>query len=171
MVTIEEILPADFSTLDAIGKLRLDVWREEATVDESLFPQNRWLESWDEVGRHWVAREHGEMVGAARLTFHLTLSDNPDGYLWLREKKTVPVPAAHFCKLVVLSKARGKGVGKQLNEIRLQAAREMGARSILVTASEKNARLLVPLGFTDTGIRETFPNRPGFPFRALQCLL
>jgi hypothetical protein len=44
----------------------------------------------------------------------------------------------------------------------------MGARSILVTASEKNNRLLLALGFTDTGIRESFPNRPGFPFRALQ---
>lgn len=139
-------------------------------MEESLFPEGTWIEPLDRVARHWIALDDRGLVGAGRLTLHHSLPDNPDGYLWIRSGLTVPLPAAHFCKLIVLKRARGLGVGKELNRLRLEAARAMGAKSILVTASDANARLLTAVGFTDTGVHETFPNRPEFPFRALQYL-
>jgi predicted GNAT family N-acyltransferase len=170
MIVVEEI--PDSKLLDLVGRLRVEVWRDEGTLNEALFPQGSWIEPMDHRSRHWVARnESGELVAAARLSVHATLEDNPDGYLWKRAGREVPLPAAHFCKLVVRKDARGHGLGRKLNEIRLQASREMGAKSILVTASAKNSRLLLPLGFKDTGIFEVFENRPGFPFHALECIL
>jgi ribosomal protein S18 acetylase RimI-like enzyme len=166
---IHELPPG--SSLDEIGQFRLQVWRGETEVNEALFPENVWIEPLDHVARHWVARDEEGLLGAARLTLHDTLEDNPDGYLWLRAGRPAPTPAAHLCKLVVHARARGKGIGSQLNALRIAAARSMGARSVLVTASAQNARLLQSLGFVDTGIREVFDNRPRFPFHALELIL
>jgi hypothetical protein len=47
----------------------------------------------------------------------------------------------------------------------------MGARSVTVTASAENARLLQRQGFVDTGIVTLFENRPEVPFLALELLL
>jgi ribosomal protein S18 acetylase RimI-like enzyme len=167
---MSEIVEVPFEGMarELIGKFRLEVWRLETRVDESLFPDGEWIEALDLSARHWAARIDGKLVGAARLTIHSTLADNPDGYLWIRNHLSAPAPVGHLCKLVVSREARGLGIGRKLNEIRIQAAREMGAKSIIVTASDRNAQLLEKSGFFDTGIRETFPNRPEFPFRGLQ---
>lgn len=170
-VSVVEVSPNDSARMDEIGLLRLAVWREETAVEETLFPDGRWIEPLDAAARHWIALDDHVVVGAARLTLHSSLEDNPDGYLWLRAGREVPVPAAHLCKLVVLRSARGAGIGRRLNQLRIDAARAMGAKSILVTASETNSRLLLDMGFTDTGVRETFANRPGYSFRALQRVL
>jgi hypothetical protein len=47
----------------------------------------------------------------------------------------------------------------------------MGARSIMVTASEANAVLLRRLGFYDIGKVVYFEDRPGIAFHALQLNL
>ncbi len=165
-----EIPNSDKSVLDQIGKFRLEVWREETAVNEELFPNRIWLEPLDYVARHWVLHENSKLVAAARLTFHHTLEDNPDGYLWIKQGLSVPLPVVHFCKLVVHKSVRGQGIGTIFNTVRIKAAQEWGAKSIILTASEKNTRLLLSMGFMDTGIRESFPNRPGFTFKGLQYL-
>ncbi len=167
---IEETESKDKESMEELGRFRLEVWRDETIVNEALFLNGVWLESLDFQARHWVAKDSHGLVGAARLTVHDTLASNPDGYLFERAGKIIPAPVAHLCKLVVHERARGKGLGSQLNKIRVDAARMMGARSIVVTASEINSRLLSQLGFADTGIRESFPNRPGFEFRAMQLV-
>lgn len=166
-----EVSASDQIRLGEIGRFRLEVWRQETAVNEALFPKGEWIEALDTVARHWIFVDDLGLVAAARLTIHQTLNDNPDGYLWARAGRSVPLPAGHFCKLVVAKRARGRGLGKRLNATRIEAARASGAKSILVTASEANCRLLLTQGFTDTGIREIFANRPTFEFRALQCLL
>ncbi len=160
-IQIEELSPTSQEGLEAIGRFRLEVWRQETGVNESLFPSGVWLEPIDQGARHWVARDPEGMVASARLSVHDKLLENPDGYLFERAKIEVPLPAAHLCKLVVHERARGKGLATQLNKIRIEAAKRMVAKSILVTASEANSRLLHRLGFLDDGIRETFKNRPG----------
>lgn len=165
---MEEILATDSLRLNEIGKFRLEVWREETEVNESLFPDGIWIEPLDYEARHWIVRDAEGIVASARLTIHPTLAENPDGYLLIRASMSAPIPAAHLCKLVVHKRARGNGVGDQLNKVRIDAAKKMGAKSIIVTASEGNSRLLHRVGFTDTGIRETFPNRPGFEFKAMR---
>ncbi len=167
---VHEVSKHDLQNLEQIGRLRFEVWRAETRVDESQFPNGVWLEPLDYQARHWLAFDGDDLIGSARLSMHATLEDNPDGYLWLRHERTLPLPSAHFCKLVVSSKARGMGLGREFNRVRIEAAREEGAKSILVTASDANARLLLSMGFTETGVIESFSNRPGFMFRALQLV-
>ncbi len=167
---VHEVSNGDLPQLERIGRLRLDVWRAETKVDEAQFEGGVWLEPLDYRARHWIATDGNVLIASGRLTMHATLEDNPDGYLWRRHERTVPLPAAHFCKLVVSSKARGMGLGREFNRVRIEAARGDGAKSILVTASDANARLLLSMGFTDTGVVESFSNRPGFMFRALQLV-
>ncbi len=167
-IQILEILSPDQSQLEAIGRFRLEVWRSETTVDESLFPTGAWVEPLDYQARHWIAKDSIGVVGSARLTFHDSVSENPDGYLFQRANIEVPLPSAHFCKLVVHRRARGKGIASRLNQLRVSAAREAGAKSILVTASAANGRLLSELGFVDSQVRETFPNRPQVEFMAMK---
>ena len=57
---------------------------------------------------------------------------------------------------------------QSLNAVRVDAAKAMGAASVMVTASEGNARLLLKLGFVDIGETISFDDRPGVVFRALQ---
>jgi GNAT superfamily N-acetyltransferase len=169
-LSILEIPSSDTSIMKEIGALRLEVWRGETTVNESLFPTGLWIEPLDSLARHWIARAESKIIAAARLTVHLTLEENPDGPWWIEHGLQVPLPVANFCKLVVHKNYRGRGLGHAFDRIRLEAAREMGARSIIVTASEKNSKLLMELGFEDTGVRGFFPNRPTFEFRGLQFL-
>lgn len=99
--TLSEIPATDALRLAEIGRLRLEVWRSETTVDEAQFPRDEWIEPLDARARHWIACRDGVLVAAARLTVHAELDDNPDGYLWRRANLEVPTPAAHLCKLVV----------------------------------------------------------------------
>lgn len=167
-IVVEEIENNKIELLREVGRLRLEVWRGETDVNESLFPDDLWLEPLDFIARHWAVRDRLGIVASARLTIHDVLSENPDGYLFERAKISVPVPAGHLCKLVVHKRARGRGLATELNRVRIEAAKEMGAKSIIVTASDSNSRLLERVGFVDTGIREYFPNRPGYEFKAMQ---
>lgn len=181
---ISEVSSHDRDIIDRIGRFRYDLWCAETEVNHSLFPERKWIEDIDYQARHWVVFEiqsdleepdshTAPILGVARLTVHENLADNPDGYLWIKNdiRARCPTPTAHLCKLSVSALARGMGIGQKLSEIRLKAAKEMGANSVIVTASEKNARILQKLGFRDTGIREVFPNRPNFEFIAMDLLL
>ena len=169
--SIREISNQDEEMLLKIGKFRFQLWNEETKVNHDMFPTGIWLEKIDQTCRHWIVvnEETQELIGVARLSLHETLEDNPDGYLWIKHnmEHRVPAPVGHLCKLSVAKTARGYGIGRKLSEIRIEAARDVGAKSIIVTASPQNARLLASLGFQDTGIREIFPNRPQFEFYAM----
>jgi predicted GNAT family N-acyltransferase len=167
---ILKISNQDEASMDLIGILRLDVWKQETAVDEKQFPNGRWLEPLDQVAQHWIATINGIIVGAARLSMHATLAENPDGYLWVKRGFTLPEPVGHFCKLVVKKEARGFGIGRHLNAVRIKQAKEVGAKSIIVTASDQNTLILKKMGFLDTGIKETFSNRPEMSFNGLQLV-
>jgi predicted GNAT family N-acyltransferase len=127
----------------------------------------------DPVGRHWIVRnENNEIIAAARMTLHDSLDDGyRDVQLWKRSGKYLPLPTVDLGRLVVLYSYRGRGIAQMLNVVRIEAARQMQAKSIMVTASEGNARLLRKLGFEDIGETIFFSDRPGTLFIALQLNL
>merc|ERR1711988_102809 len=97
---------------------------------------------------HWVIEdEEGKLVGAARMIMHNDLVEggSADTVLWVG--RGLPLPTATFSRTVVLKEHRGKGLGMVLNKAMFEAAREAGAASIIVSASEVNARILLRLGF------------------------
>lgn len=155
--------------LEAIGRLRYDVWLAEGAMNTALFPGKCFLDHLDPSARHWTVFDGDVMVANARLTFHPTLDDGyRDASLWKDAGVPIPLPTCDLGRLVVLPSHRGRGIAQRLNQIRLEAARSMGAKSIIVTASEANARLLRKLGFFDIGKVVEFEDRPGVPFHALQ---
>ena len=58
-----------------------------------------------------------------------------------------------------------------MHDIRIRAARDMGAKSIIITASAKNANLLRRIGFEEIGHSTCFADRPGTIFYAMQLNL
>lgn len=108
-------------------------------------------------------------MAAGRLTMHTHLEDSyRDVQLWKRCGKHLPLPTVDLGRLGVLSEFRGRGLAQYLNIVRMHAAKAMGAKSIMVTASAGNARLLKKLGFEDIGETVYFEDRPGTCFYALQ---
>ena len=169
----EEILSSDVNALNLIGKLRYKVWEEEGSINAEAFPNMCWVDELDKGGRHWVVKDsNGEYIAAARLTVHETLDDDyRDVQLWKRSGKVLPLPTCDLGRLVVLNAFRGRGIAQSLNKIRIEYAKEIGAKSIMVTASEGNARLLRKLGFVDIGETIVFDDRPNTLFHALQLNL
>ena len=144
-----------------------------SALNPSAISNSTWLDHLDRApgSLHWISRnEKGEMIGAARLTIHHSLSETRDLLLWKNANLPVALPVADFGRLVVRSDARGHGLGSVFNKARLHAARDKGAKTCVATASDANARLLRALGFfdVDMGVPVRFDDRPGLIFAALQ---
>jgi hypothetical protein len=60
---------------------------------------------------------------------------------------------------------------QELNVVRIAAARAMGARTVVATASQGNARLLARLGFESIGATVRFSDRPEVEFTAMELVL
>ena len=168
------MLPTDARGMQRIGELRYKVWEEENSINTELFPNRCWIDPMDTEARHWVVEieDTGEVVATARLTLHTSLEDSSrDVQIWQRCGKHLPLPTVDLGRLVVLSVHRGRGLAQMLNKVRIEAARDMGAKSVMVTASEGNARLLRKLGFEDIGETVSFEDRPNTSFYAMQLNL
>jgi predicted GNAT family N-acyltransferase len=170
---VQEVSHEDAELMDEIGRLRYEVWQQEQSINPELFPDRCWIDSLDPVGRHWVVLDGDRVVAAARLTMHTNIDDDyRDMKLWKKCGKQLPLPTTDLGRLVVHKDYRGHGFAKQLNEIRVNAAREMGAKSVMVTASGGNKHLLCKyLGFEDIGETIYFEDRPNTLFYALQLNL
>lgn len=46
---------SDITFMQAVGRLRYQVWLEEGSIDTTLFPSGIWLDPTDETARHFVA--------------------------------------------------------------------------------------------------------------------
>ena len=170
-LSIQEIANTDMENIDRIGKLRYDVWKAEGALEVSYFPVGSWTDPFDYSGRHWVVvnSDTGDFVAAARLNFLVDLDEQSrDVLLWKRTGNIIPLPTVDFGRLVVNADNRRQGLAHRLNEIRIVAAQEMGARSIIVTASVGNVSLLKKSGFFEIGQRIEFDERPGVSFTAMQ---
>jgi predicted GNAT family N-acyltransferase len=139
-----------------------------------------WLDKFDllDSARHWAVYSTGvdgslEIVASARLTLHRP--EDQDEYrdvaLWNQRKLPVVYPICDMGRLVVKKEWRKRGIAQELNRIRIEYAKQWGAKMIIVTASAENARLLERIGFTDIGERIEFADRPGVAFSALQLVL
>jgi predicted GNAT family N-acyltransferase len=175
---VEVGFPCPPALRDAIGRLRVSVWSGEGSLDASLFPSGVWWDELDEAegARHWVV--FGDkgcdavVVAAARLTWHASFDDDyRDVQLWKSVGADLPLPTCDLGRLVVRSDFRGRGVAQLLNAARVEAARAMGAKSVMATASEGNARLLLRIGFFEIGQTVVFADRPKTTFHALQMNL
>jgi predicted GNAT family N-acyltransferase len=133
---------------------------------------------------HWVilgdgaASESSQIVASARLTFHAHADDHRDIKIFTdygeRSGKPLCFPVADLGRLVVAAPYRCRGYAQQLNQVRMQAAKNLGCASVVVTASASNAKLLrthfqfVQLTQHDNSpVTVIFDDRPSTVFYAL----
>jgi predicted GNAT family N-acyltransferase len=153
-----------------IGHLRFQVWLEEGSLDENAFPDKSWIDPSDSIARHFIAvRRDGVIAGAARLVTHSSAATNDrDVDLWLSTGNELKWPVCDLGRLVVSKSFRNRGIASRLNEVRLEAARALGARAVIATASAGNVSLLRALGFFAIGQEIVFSDRPNTVFHGLQ---
>lgn len=159
--------------MTSIGKMRFEVWKDERSIAEELFPEGTWLEPMDygENARHWVAcKESGEFVASARLTKHVSVEEDDyrDIRLWRERGLKLTAPVVDLGRLVVIRSHRRKGIAKALVGARVEAAKQWQATAALNTSSEHNLGFLEDFGFRRIGTTVVFPDRPNTTFHALQ---
>ncbi|WP_404473799.1 GNAT family N-acetyltransferase [Vreelandella venusta] len=120
----EDIISGDWHTLgDAASAIRSTVF-----IDEQRVPQEEEWDGRDPECHHFLATLDGQPVGTARLL--------PDG---------------HIGRVAVLSSARGKGIGIQLMEAAIQAARDAGHTTAELSAQLHALAFYERLGFVAYG--------------------
>lgn len=118
------IINGDWSTLkDIASEIRRVVFIEEQSV-----PQEEEWDGRDEQCSHFIAYLEDQPVGTARLL--------PDG---------------HIGRVAVLDSARGAGIGYQLMEAAIQAAREAGHTHVALSAQLHALAFYQRLGFVAHG--------------------
>lgn len=135
------IINGDWSTLkDTASEIRRVVFIEEQCV-----PQKEEWDGRDEECSHFIAYLEDQPVGTARLL--------PDG---------------HIGRVAVLDSARGAGIGYQLMEAAIQAAREAGHTHVALSAQLHALAFYQRLGFVAHG--GTFMDA-GIPHREMLLTL
>jgi predicted GNAT family N-acyltransferase len=157
---IREFSEIDPDLLQQIGRLRVQAWETETKKAAEMVS---WVDQFDRVARHWVVFDNNQPVAAARLSIHQSLSEVPDAesYAGVFEEPP-PAAIASFNRLVVHPSARGAGLSKKLDRIRLVAANEAGCRSALLSTVSGPSRIrqLCGLGFELIGYGPRFQTPP-----------
>lgn len=170
----EEVQPLQSDTRCEIGMLRYFVWKAEGSLCTDRMQHSMFLDILDdaESTRHWCIRDpDGNIVAAARLTWHPTLEDDHHhALMWKRAGVHLPLPTCDFSRLVVLKSHRRQGFAQALHRLRIDAARKMGAQSIMVTASAANVSQLIKFGFKEIGETIVFPDRPNTKAHAMMLI-
>ena len=161
-MTTREIDPAAEPTaMDAILRLRLRAWAPQVpvalTVDDVA-------DHFEHLARHWAVFDVENLVAAARLSIHRQIEDVPEANCLAGVFSTSPpTPIGFLSRLVVAPEYRGRGLGRQLDAIRIYASEQAGCQSLLGlvfdVSGEARIRQLTSFGFTllGRGQRDTHP--------------
>jgi GNAT superfamily N-acetyltransferase len=136
------VRPLSASEVPLAQELRSRVWRHE--VGKAVGP-DRMTDDLDNQGVHFGVFVQGELVACARLTFHRTLGEVPDGDLLAPMLKDGPF--AMLSRMVVHPEHRGKGYARALDEARFAWAKEHGVNRLLVAATKRRVGALQAEGF------------------------
>jgi predicted GNAT family N-acyltransferase len=105
--------------LQEIMQLRLDVWSAQVAFALTL---DDVIDDFERQSRHWAVMDGNRVVAASRLSIHQTISDVSEAVclagVFANEP---PAPIGFLSRLVVASDYRLRGLGRQLDEIRIRA--------------------------------------------------
>jgi len=142
--SVRELITA--SEVEAAQRLRYVVWRSEGAVihhsETEIIADHH-----DDHATHWGVFDEDQLVGAARLCLHDELAEAPDAELFV--SADIPSPVASMNRLVVLKSYRGQGIGGLLDRARIQKARELSTRTVIIAPVNVHSRKqsLRELGF------------------------
>jgi hypothetical protein len=129
--------PEDIAASQA---LRYRVWSEQERVTIKDIHSGRIADPHDDHAYHWGAYDGDTLVGSARLCMHNNLASAPDGHLFAG--LPIPLPVANINRLVISRTHRAQGLAACLDTARIQFAKEMGAKSVIVAPREGRRRIL-----------------------------
>jgi len=158
-------LVTDPLTLEAIFRLRAQVWRETGDVSPSALRGGRWSDEHDSAAMHWVVRDDtGALLAAARLSVHARLADVPEAEAYAAAGLDLEGPIGAPAHLVVAAPARGHGLFVQLADTQNAASRAAGCTFLVCQASPAMRRLLPRRGWQEIAAAPADERFPGVGF-------
>jgi predicted GNAT family N-acyltransferase len=157
---LREFSPVSDGLLQKIGRLRVEAWKTETSQAAEM---ETWVDDFDPSARHWAVFENGVLLASARLTTHSSLAEVPDAESYLGVFRDPPAaPIGSLNRLVVHPSARGRGLSKRLDLIRIEAAEKMGCRSVILSTASGPHRVhqLIGWGFEMAGYGPRFLKPP-----------
>ena len=143
----------DANTLLEVGRLRIIAW-EASGPRPKMAPKvgDTWTDSHDDHAHHWIVREQGRIVAAARMCVHSAFSDLPDCEDLVACKDSFHFPVASINRLVIHPERRRNGLSRLFDLARLRLAEELGAKCVVgCTQPESRIQSLGELGFNAVG--------------------
>jgi GNAT superfamily N-acetyltransferase len=134
------------AVLKDIFRLRVKAWRTNLTLPNDV---REWHDELESASRHWVIFNGRRPIAAARLTIGADLTRVPDALVYQNVFPIDPaVPIGSLSRLVVDPEFRGRGFARELDRVRITAARASGCGSIVAATNNSNrARQLASVGF------------------------
>lgn len=146
----------DPGILESVYALRVDAWKGKAEIPDG---ETQWVDDIDPTSKHWAVLYGDRVVAAARLSIHELITDVPDPEGYHGVIDSLPAPIGSMNRCVVHQDFRGRGLSKLLDQARIDAARKLGCRSLVVCATDKKrAEALTAEGFKFCG------EGPGIPY-------
>lgn len=131
--------------LASIYELRVVAWRDEIYIPDHI---TKWCDEVDLTARHWVILRETDVLAAARLSVHFTLSDIVDWCYFDGLCDDLKYPTASLNRCVVHPMYRRYGLATKLDFVRIRTARDIGCRSIVASTTNINrAEMLKTYGF------------------------
>jgi GNAT superfamily N-acetyltransferase len=160
-VLLREVDPnSEWPVIEAMIELRLKVWSAQVTFPLTLEDV---IDRFEHTARHWGVFDGERCVAAARLSFHDNVEDVPEAVCLSGVSLQAAKPIAFMSRLVVDADYRRRGLGQQLDEIRIRAAEEAQCGSLLAivldVSGEGRVKRFLSYGFTvrGRGVRDTHP--------------
>jgi GNAT superfamily N-acetyltransferase len=144
---------AESNVMDAIMALRLAAWAPLVPVpliDDDV------IDEFEPTAQHWAIFDGDIVAAAARLSVHSRDDDVPEAICMKGVLPTSPpAPIGFLSRLAVAPAYRGRGLSRQLDEIRIAAAERLGCRSLLAlvfdVTGDARIRQLISYGFAVVG--------------------
>jgi GNAT superfamily N-acetyltransferase len=151
---LREVDPTtEWPIIEASILLRQRVWSEAM---QAPLTRDDLIEPFDATARHWMVFDGEQVIAAARLSIHDRVEDVPEASCLAGVfQDQPPAPIGFLSRLVVAPEYRRHGLGRQLDETRIEAAVQAGCRSLLAlvfdVSGEARVRQFTSRGFTVLG--------------------
>jgi GNAT superfamily N-acetyltransferase len=142
--------------LEQIYSLRILTWQGKVGIPAHT---TQWVDPEDGLARHLAITMRQQIIAAARLSIHATISEVPDPEGYVGVLNELPAPIGSLNRCVVHPDFRHRGLTRILDEARITAGKESGCRCLVLCATdEQRAAAIARLGFEFRGEGPSMPN-------------
>ncbi|WP_046006716.1 GNAT family N-acetyltransferase [Pseudoalteromonas rubra] len=132
--SLQRYTPGTLSDADKLrlGQFRSTIWREQGQTVHHCTTPDSWLEGADDKAYIWLAKHQGNIIATARMNLCTDLAHLPEQQLYQSLSSQLTTPLATWGRLAVATQWRSQGLATQLIKARLQLAKELGCRYLVL---------------------------------------